>query len=146
LNLWISVCTQFHHLLFGRPLSFLPCGLLFLIDWLIDWLALVSSPYAPMHLGPTDRPFVIHNLISAQESPVPLPKFQMAPNRIFVKCLTYFYLCRNALGGRKVLPLQHFVSQIRFSLSLLDVVIASSALELVCPHSSIYYFVSCGLC
>ena len=32
-----------------------------------------------MHLGLIDRPFVPHNLISAQESPVPLPKFQMAP-------------------------------------------------------------------
>jgi hypothetical protein len=31
-----------------------------------------------MHLGLTDRPFVPHNLI-AQYSPVPLPKFQMAP-------------------------------------------------------------------
>ena len=33
----------------------------------------------PMHLGLIDGPFVPHNLISAQESPVPLPKFQMAP-------------------------------------------------------------------
>jgi hypothetical protein len=33
----------------------------------------------PMHLGLTDGPFVPHNLISVQESPVPLPKFQMAP-------------------------------------------------------------------
>jgi len=32
-----------------------------------------------MHLGLTDGPFVPHNLISAQDSPVPLPKFQMAP-------------------------------------------------------------------
>jgi hypothetical protein len=32
-----------------------------------------------MHLGLIDRPFVPHNLISAQEIPVPLPKFQMAP-------------------------------------------------------------------
>ena len=32
----------------------------------------------PMHLGLTDRPFVPHDLLSAQESPVPLPKFQMA--------------------------------------------------------------------
>jgi len=31
-----------------------------------------------MHLGLIDGPFVPHNLISAQESPVPLPKFQMA--------------------------------------------------------------------
>jgi len=33
----------------------------------------------PMHLGLIVGPFVPHNLISAQESPVPLPKFQMAP-------------------------------------------------------------------
>ena len=32
-----------------------------------------------MHLGLIDRPFMPHNLISAQDSPVPLPKFQMAP-------------------------------------------------------------------
>jgi len=32
-----------------------------------------------MHLGLIDRPFVPHNLISIQESPVPLLKFQMAP-------------------------------------------------------------------
>jgi hypothetical protein len=32
-----------------------------------------------MHLGLIDEPFVPHNLISAQESPVLLPKFQMAP-------------------------------------------------------------------
>jgi hypothetical protein len=33
----------------------------------------------PIHLGLTYRPFIPHNLISAQESPAPLPKFQMAP-------------------------------------------------------------------
>jgi hypothetical protein len=32
-----------------------------------------------MHLGLVDRPSVRHNLISAQYSPVTLPKFQMAP-------------------------------------------------------------------
>jgi hypothetical protein len=32
-----------------------------------------------MHLGLIDGPFVPHNLISPQRSPVPLPKFQMAP-------------------------------------------------------------------
>jgi hypothetical protein len=31
-----------------------------------------------MHLDLIDGPFVPHNLISALESPVPLPKFQMA--------------------------------------------------------------------
>jgi len=34
----------------------------------------------PMHLGLTDGTFVLHNLISAQESPVSLPKFQLAPD------------------------------------------------------------------
>jgi len=39
----------------------------------------------PMHLGLIDGPFVPHNLISAQESPVPLLKFQMAPRlKIFM--------------------------------------------------------------
>ena len=32
-----------------------------------------------MHLGRIDGPFVPCNLISAQESPVPLLNFQMAP-------------------------------------------------------------------
>jgi hypothetical protein len=32
-----------------------------------------------MHLGLIDRAFVPHNLISTQESPVPLLNFQMAP-------------------------------------------------------------------
>ena len=32
-----------------------------------------------MHLGLIDGPFVPHNLISTQDSPVPLLKFQMAP-------------------------------------------------------------------
>jgi len=31
----------------------------------------------PMHQGLKDEAFVPHNLISAQESPVPSPKFQM---------------------------------------------------------------------
>jgi hypothetical protein len=39
----------------------------------------VRALTVPMHLGFTDSPFVPHNLISVQESPVPLPKFQMAP-------------------------------------------------------------------
>ena len=39
----------------------------------------VRALTVPMHLGLIDGPYVPHNLISAQESPVPLPKFQMAP-------------------------------------------------------------------
>ena len=45
-----------------------------LIDW--HW---VRALMVPMHPGLIDWPFVPHNLISAQDSPVPLPKFQMAP-------------------------------------------------------------------
>jgi len=37
-----------------------------------------------MHLGLTDGPFAPYNLISAQGSPVPLPKFQMAPRLKFL--------------------------------------------------------------
>jgi hypothetical protein len=37
-----------------------------------------------MHLGLIDGPFVPHNLISTQESPAPLLKFQMAPNGLRV--------------------------------------------------------------
>jgi len=33
----------------------------------------------PMHLGLIDGPFAPHNLISTQNSPVPLLNFQMAP-------------------------------------------------------------------
>jgi hypothetical protein len=32
-----------------------------------------------MHLGLMDGPFVPHNLMSDEESPDPLPNFQMAP-------------------------------------------------------------------
>ena len=46
---------------------------------MIDGFALVSSPYVLIHLGLIDGPFLPHNLISAKESPVPLPKFQMDP-------------------------------------------------------------------
>ena len=49
-----------------------------LIDWLIDW-HWVQALTVLIHLGLTDRPFGPHNLISVQESLVPLPKFQMAP-------------------------------------------------------------------
>ena len=46
--------------------------------WLID-LRWVRDLMLSMHLGIMHRPFVPHNLISAQQSPVPLPKFQMTP-------------------------------------------------------------------
>jgi len=45
----------------------------------IDSFTLGSSPYGPHAPRPYRWPFVPQNLISAQESPVPLPKFQMAP-------------------------------------------------------------------
>jgi len=38
----------------------------------------------PMHLGLKNGPFVPHNLISVQESPVPLLKFHMAPRLRFL--------------------------------------------------------------
>jgi hypothetical protein len=44
-----------------------------------DDLRWVRAVTVPMHLDLIDRSFVPHSLISAQESPVPLPKFQMAP-------------------------------------------------------------------
>jgi hypothetical protein len=43
-----------------------------------DDLQWVQARTVPMHLGLIDRPFVPHNLISAQYSPVPLLNFQMA--------------------------------------------------------------------
>ena len=39
----------------------------------------VRALTVPTHLGLIDRPSVSHNLISAQDSPVPLPGFQVAP-------------------------------------------------------------------
>ena len=39
-----------------------------------------------MHLGLIGGPFVPHNLISTQESPVSLLKFQMAPRLKILKC------------------------------------------------------------
>jgi hypothetical protein len=47
--------------------------------WLMIDLQWVRALMVPKHLRLIDRPFVPHNLISAQESPVPLPKFQMVP-------------------------------------------------------------------
>ena len=38
----------------------------------------------PMNLGLKNRPFVPHNLIPVQESPVPLLKFEMVPRLIFL--------------------------------------------------------------
>jgi hypothetical protein len=51
--------SHFHHLLLD-----------------LHWVRALT---VPMHLGLTYGPFVPHNPISAQESPAPLPKFQMAP-------------------------------------------------------------------
>ena len=39
----------------------------------------VRALTVPIHLGLINGPFVPQNLISAQKSPVPLPRFQMAP-------------------------------------------------------------------
>ena len=48
------------------------------VSVLID-LHWVLALTVPKHLGLIDGPYVPHNLVSAQESSVPLPKFQMAP-------------------------------------------------------------------
>ena len=55
-----------------------PLFMLHTIDWLIDmhWVRVLV---VPMHLCLVDGPFMCHNLISAQDSPVPLPKYLMAP-------------------------------------------------------------------
>jgi len=55
-------------------LSLLHLQLIDLTD--LHW---VRALMVPMHLGLIDGPFVPHNLIPAQESPVPSLKFQMAP-------------------------------------------------------------------
>jgi len=60
-----------------------------------------------MHLGFIDGPFVPHNLISAQESPVPLPKFQMAPTlKILVQERNPDTLLYSLKKSRQANPLQ----------------------------------------
>ena len=50
------------------------------VDWLIDWLTLGLRPYGPDAPRPyLERPFLPHNLTSAQGSPVPFLKFWMDP-------------------------------------------------------------------
>jgi hypothetical protein len=48
----------------------------FLDDDDLQWVRVLT---VPMHIGLIGRSFVPYNLISAQESNVPLPTFQMAP-------------------------------------------------------------------
>jgi hypothetical protein len=69
LNMFMDLRKDFFYLLRKFCQLLLAC----LID--LHW---VRAFKVPMHLGLIDGPFVTHNLI-AQESPVPLPKFQMAP-------------------------------------------------------------------
>jgi hypothetical protein len=52
------------------------------VNRLINWFW-VRTRTVPMRLGLIDLPFVPHNLISDEESPVPLPKFQIAPRAKF---------------------------------------------------------------
>jgi hypothetical protein len=55
-----------------------------MLDTLIPEIFCTSCAHTvPMHLGLIDVPFVPHNLISDDESPVPLPKFQIAPRAKF---------------------------------------------------------------
>ena len=68
--IWSSLLPEsyiFHH-----------CWYPWLIDWLTEW-HWVRGLTVLMHLGLIDRPFVPHNLISVQERPGPLLKFQMPP-------------------------------------------------------------------
>jgi hypothetical protein len=60
--------------LWGREWTFM-----YWLVYLFIYLQLVRTLTVPMHLGLIDRPFVPHNLISTQDSPVLLPKIQMAP-------------------------------------------------------------------
>jgi hypothetical protein len=67
----------------------------------------VRALTVPMHLGLIDGPFVPHNLISAQESPVPLPKFQMVPRlKILMSSMsnkgtqTYYSFLSKSAGKR----------------------------------------------
>jgi hypothetical protein len=61
-----------------------------------------------MHLGLIDGPFVPHILISAQESPVPLPKFQMAPRHKILmssgskKGAQIYYPCLSKSPGKQI--------------------------------------------
>ena len=82
----------------------------------IDRLALSSSPYGPDAPRPYG-PLCPHNLISAQNSPVPLPKFQMTPRFKLLKptghmmhhqfniqqlyALSTLYLCVSYLSQKK---------------------------------------------
>ena len=74
----------------------------------------------PIHLGLKNGPFVPHNLIAVQESPVPLLKFQMAPRLRFLmsseskkKEPRYTYLSAakashsQTMGGARFHPLLH---------------------------------------
>jgi hypothetical protein len=64
-----------------------------------------------MHPGLIDRPFVLHNLISAQDSPVPLPKVPDGPRlKILISSGSkkgtqiYFpFLFKNPYGERYLL-------------------------------------------
>jgi len=62
-----------------------------------------------MHLGFTDGAFVPHNLISAQENPVPLPKMQMTPRLIILmssgfKKGTHYILFFSLKSSDKCIP------------------------------------------
>ena len=67
--------------------------------WMITISIWVRDLKVPMHLGLINGPFVPHNLIPAQWSPVPLPKFQMAPRLHF----------QYPLGPRKMNPDMNFL-------------------------------------
>jgi len=68
----------------AKTVKHITCVSYKLID--LHW---VRALMVPMHLGLIDGPFVPHKLILAQESPVPLPKFQMVPR---LKNLNVFWV------------------------------------------------------
>ena len=74
----ITQCSLVVTIVLGQPIRPIFRGQIDNLHW-------VQALTVPMHLGLIEGSFVPHNLISAQDSPVPLPKFQMTPRlKIFV--------------------------------------------------------------
>ena len=85
-KIWVSWITTTIHFPIAAIFQYAELGIEDLctlrVSWrVIEWLIYIGFEplQVPMHLGLIDGPFVPHNLISAQESPVALPNFQMAP-------------------------------------------------------------------
>jgi hypothetical protein len=102
-----------------------------------------------MHIGLIDRPFVPHNLITAQERPVPLPKFQMAPRlKIQMSCGSktgtqiYYPVLLKSLGKRipsrfpNGAPMERDTCLQGIFTSRLTYLFISKALQKQCPSMS----------